>query len=112
MARRSTTTTRWPRAAATSRRTGRCCCRTWKASDRSTRPRGREAMSAVRVLGRPVALTFSAATVAAALLSFIAGDIHIALVQEHFREWWAYGAFFVAAAAGQGLFAALVLLRQ
>jgi hypothetical protein len=69
-------------------------------------------MSAVRVLGRPVALTFSAAIVAAAMLSFAAGDIHVALVQEHYREWWAYGAFFVAAAVGQGLFAALVLLRQ
>jgi len=69
-------------------------------------------MTAVRMLGRPVAVTLSAATAAAALLSFAAGDIHVAFVQEHFREWWAYGAFFVAAAAGQGLFAALVLLRQ
>lgn len=66
----------------------------------------------VRVLGRPVAVTLSAATVAAAVLSFVAGDIHIALVDAHLKEWWAYGAFFVAAAVGQGVFAGLVLLRQ
>lgn len=66
----------------------------------------------VRVLGRPVVVTFSAAVVAAAALSFVAGDIHVALVESHFREWRPYGWFFVATAAGQGLFAFLVLTRQ
>lgn len=66
----------------------------------------------VRVLGRPVALAFSSSAAAAALLSFAAGDIHAALVESHFREWWPYGAFFVVAAAAQGLFAFLVLQRR
>jgi hypothetical protein len=66
----------------------------------------------VRVLGRPVVVTLSVATAMAALLSFVAGDIHFLLVEPHLHEWWAYGWFFVVVAAGQGAFALLVLLRQ
>jgi hypothetical protein len=36
---------------------------------------------------------------------------HLAVMPEHFREWWAYGAFFLTAAAGQGTYALLVLVR-
>ncbi|HKG38292.1 MAG TPA: hypothetical protein VKB25_04820 [Conexibacter sp.] len=66
----------------------------------------------VRVLGRPVVVTLSVATATAALLSFVAGDIHFLLVEPHLHEWWAYGWFFVVVAVGQGAFAGLVLLRQ
>jgi hypothetical protein len=69
-------------------------------------------MTAVRVRGHDVAVTLSAATVTAALLSFIAGDIHALLIEAHLHEWWAYGWFFVAVATGQGGFAFLILLRQ
>ncbi len=69
-------------------------------------------MTAVKVRGRDVAVTLSAATLTAAVLSFVAGDIHALLIEAHLREWWAYGWFFVAAAIGQGAFAFLILLRQ
>jgi hypothetical protein len=50
-----------------------------------------------------------APTVTAAVLSLGAGYVHLAYMTSHWQEWWAYGAFFLAAAAGQGLFAVLVL---
>jgi hypothetical protein len=51
------------------------------------------------------------APLAAALLSLGAAWVHLAYAAPHLRQWWAYGAFFVAAGAGQALFAPLVLRR-
>jgi len=51
------------------------------------------------------------APLAAALLSLAVAWVHLAYVASHLRQWWAYGAFFVAAGAGQALFAPLVLRR-
>jgi hypothetical protein len=45
----------------------------------------------------------------AAALSLVAAGMHLWVLQPHFQEWWAYGAFFLAAAAGQAAFAVLVL---
>jgi hypothetical protein len=44
-----------------------------------------------------------------AALSLFAGYVHVAYVDSHLREWWAYGAFFIAAANLQVLFAALLV---
>jgi hypothetical protein len=45
----------------------------------------------------------------AALLSLAAAWVHLAYAPPHLRQWWAYGAFFVASGAGQALFAPLIL---
>jgi hypothetical protein len=42
-------------------------------------------------------------------LSLFAGYIHVAYVDSHLQEWWGYGAFFIAAANLQVLFAALLV---
>jgi hypothetical protein len=47
----------------------------------------------------------------AAVLSLGAAWVHLAYVAPHMRQWWAYGAFFLAAGVGQGLFAPLILHR-
>ena len=47
----------------------------------------------------------------AAVLTLLAAWVHLAYAASHLRQWWAYGAFFVAAGAGQALFAPLVLRR-
>jgi hypothetical protein len=47
----------------------------------------------------------------AAALSLGAAWVHLAYVAPHLRQWWAYGAFFIAAGAGQALFAPLILRR-
>lgn len=49
------------------------------------------------------------AALTAAGLSLGAGLIHLWAAPEHFLEWWGHGAFFVIAAACQGLFAVSVL---
>ena len=46
---------------------------------------------------------------AAAVLSVAAGWIHFAFMTSHWREWWAYGAFFLVTAAFQAAFAPAVL---
>jgi hypothetical protein len=51
------------------------------------------------------------AAVAAALLSLAVAWVHFAYMASHFRQWWGYGAFFLAAGAGQALFAPLILRR-
>jgi hypothetical protein len=53
----------------------------------------------------------TAAAGCAAALSLVAGWIHLVVVERHFQEWWGYGAFFLAAAAGQLLFTVLLLRR-
>jgi hypothetical protein len=44
-----------------------------------------------------------------AALSLFAGYIHVVYVDSHLQEWWGYGAFFIAAANLQVLFAALLV---
>jgi hypothetical protein len=48
---------------------------------------------------------------AAALLSLAGAWVHLAYAAPHLRQWWAYGAFFVATGVGQALFAPLILRR-
>jgi hypothetical protein len=48
---------------------------------------------------------------AAAALSLLAAWVHLAYTASHLRQWWAYGAFFLATGVGQALFAPLVLRR-
>jgi hypothetical protein len=52
-----------------------------------------------------------AAALAAAVLSLGAAWVHLGYAPSHLHQWWAYGAFFIAAGAGQALFAPLVLHR-
>ena len=40
----------------------------------------------------------------AATLSLVAAALHAGLVDEHLREWWGYGLFFVAASVAQGAY--------
>ena len=62
------------------------------------------------VVPRRVAPRLAAPAVAAAL-SLAVAWVHLAYVASHLRQWWAYGAFFLAAGVGQALFAPLVLRR-
>ncbi len=39
-----------------------------------------------------------------AAFSLVAAALHAGLVEDHLREWWGYGAFFITASLGQGLF--------
>jgi hypothetical protein len=52
-----------------------------------------------------------AAPAAAAAVSLLAAWVHLAYTASHLRQWWAYGAFFLAAGVGQALYAPLVLRR-
>ena len=52
---------------------------------------------------------WSAAVLAAAVLSLGAGWIHLAYATSHWEYWWAYGAFFVATGAFQALLAPALL---
>jgi len=47
----------------------------------------------------------------AAALSLLAAGLHLAETDPHFREWWAYGVFFLGAAVAQSAFAVLILRR-
>ena len=49
---------------------------------------------------------------AAGWLSLGAGYVHLAYLTSHWQEWWAYGAFFLAAGAGQLAFAPLIVWRR
>jgi hypothetical protein len=66
-----------------------------------------------RALAPPAAVPArrAAAPVAAAVLSLGAAWVHLAYTASHLRQWWAYGAFFLATGVGQALFAPLVLRR-
>jgi hypothetical protein len=46
----------------------------------------------------------------AAVLSIGAGYVHLAYMDSHWEQWWAYGAFFLAMAVFQTLFAPALLL--
>jgi hypothetical protein len=58
---------------------------------------------------RLAAAPFRASVAVAAGLSLWSGYIHFVFMQSHWQEWWAYGAFFLAAGVGQSLYAPLVL---
>ncbi|MEA2251821.1 MAG: hypothetical protein QOI62_1104 [Solirubrobacteraceae bacterium] len=45
----------------------------------------------------------------AAVLSLAAAWIHLAYIESHWRDWWAYGAFFLACGIAQGLFVPAIL---
>jgi hypothetical protein len=45
----------------------------------------------------------------AAALSLVAALIHLWVMPEHFKEWWGYGAFFLAAASFQGAYVPTVM---
>ena len=45
----------------------------------------------------------------AAALSLGAAWVHLAYVGPHLRQWWAYGAFFLATGIGQAVFSPLIL---
>ena len=51
----------------------------------------------------------TAAVYAAAVLSLVAALVHLWVAPGHFEVWWGSGAFFLAAAAAQGLFAVALL---
>jgi hypothetical protein len=52
---------------------------------------------------------WSAAALTAAALSLVAGWIHFSYVSSHWRDWWAYGTFFLVAGVFQALFAPAIL---
>ena len=60
--------------------------------------------------GRTAPVRPSRVLYAAAALSLLAALIHLWVTPEHFGEWWGYGAFFLAAALAQVLYAPLVLV--
>ena len=49
------------------------------------------------------------AVAAAAVLSLGAAWVHVAYTGSHFREWWAYGLFFLVVAIGQAAFAPAII---
>jgi hypothetical protein len=68
---------------------------------------------ALRAAAAPVAAPAARRRAArtAAVLSLGVAWVHLAYTASHFRQWWAYGAFFLATGVGQALFAPLVLRR-
>jgi hypothetical protein len=59
----------------------------------------------------PPRVTATRAAWTAAALSLAAAWVHLAYMGSHFREWWAYGAFFLGSAVAQAALAVLVLVR-
>lgn len=47
---------------------------------------------------------------AAGFLSLVAAVVHAGVAPSHFAEWWGFGLFFAAAAAGQAIFGLALLL--
>jgi hypothetical protein len=64
------------------------------------------AVNPLRVVAghRSLGTRWSAAVLAAAVLSLFSGWVHFAFTSSHWEFWWAYGAFFI----GTGLFQALL----
>lgn len=65
------------------------------------RPKGEAAEASQAGVAAPV--------YAAVTLSLVAALIHLWVAPVHFEVWWGYGAFFLAAASAQGLFAVALL---
>jgi hypothetical protein len=61
-------------------------------------------LSASRPAAWPGAVLYATAG-----LSLLAALIHMLVTPEHFEEWWGYGAFILACAIFQGVYAAVVL---
>jgi hypothetical protein len=59
----------------------------------------------------PRASSTSWAPITAATLSLLAGWVHLAYAQSHWRQWWAYGLFFAGTGAVQALFAIAIMRR-
>lgn len=60
---------------------------------------------------RPSRARWSAAVLAAAVLSLFSAWVHFAFTTSHWEFWWAYGAFFVGTGVFQGLLAAALVRR-
>jgi uncharacterized membrane protein HdeD (DUF308 family) len=58
---------------------------------------------------RTLGVRWSAAVLTGAVLSLAAGWIHFAFVASHWRDWWAYGAFFLATGIFQAMLAPALL---
>jgi hypothetical protein len=58
---------------------------------------------------RTLGSRWSTAVLAAAVMSMAAGWLHFAFVASHWRDWWAYGAFFLATGVFQALLAPALL---
>jgi hypothetical protein len=69
------------------------------------------AVNPLRVVAghRTLGVRWSAAVLTAAVLSLAAGWIHFSFVSSHWRDWWAYGAFFLGSALFQALLAPALL---
>src|SRR4051794_27657368 len=65
-------------------------------------------MAELTVRARPVAWYVAPA---AAFLSAVAGYVHLVYMESHWRDWWAYGAFFLATGVFQLVFGPLLLRR-
>lgn len=63
-------------------------------------------MTELTARARPVAWYLAPV---AALLSAGAGYVHLVYMQDHWRDWWAYGAFFLATGVFQLLYGPLLL---
>jgi hypothetical protein len=70
---------------------------------------GQAPRSAVRFAGRAARLGWMPARHVSIMLSVYASLLHDWVIPEHYREWWGYGAYFLAAAAAQAFFAGLLL---
>ena len=70
-----------------------------------------QAVAALRIVAghRALGSRWSAAVLLAAVMSMAAGWIHFAFVAAHWRDWWAYGAFFLASGVFQALLAPALL---
>ena len=56
-------------------------------------------------------VSFAPLPACAAALALSSAVAHLGVMGAHFREWWAYGAFFLGCGIAQALFAALILWR-
>src|SRR3954447_218463 len=58
---------------------------------------------------RSLGTRWTAAAMSAAGLSLLAGWTHFAYVSSHWRDWWAYGMFFLVSGVFQALFTPAIL---
>jgi hypothetical protein len=65
----------------------------------------------MRLPGNPVISADRRTLRAATVLSLSAGLVHGLNVQEHLREWWGYGLFFLFAAAAQFVYGLILLVQ-
>ena len=70
---------------------------------------GQASNTALRFARRAARLAWTPARQLAIVLSVYASLLHDWVIPEHYREWWGYGAYFLAAAAAQAFLAGLLL---